>query len=41
MKKYQSIFFLSENFQLLEEKFSIYVNRCVFVMASFASVNCG
>ena len=25
--------FLSENFQFLEEKFSIYLNRCVFVMS--------
>ena len=24
--------FLSENFQFLEVKFSIYLNRCVFVM---------
>ena len=31
MKKYQ-FFFLSENFQFLEEKFSIYLNRYVFVM---------
>ena len=30
MKKYQC--FLSENFQFLEVKFSIYLNRCVFVM---------
>ena len=30
MKKYQS--FLSENFQFLEVKFSIYSNRRVFVM---------
>ena len=29
-EKYQS--FLSENFQLLEVKFSIYLNRRVFVM---------
>ena len=29
-EKYQS--FLSENFQFLEMKFSIYLNRCVFVM---------
>ena len=29
--KYQSIF-LSENFQFLEVEFSIYMNRCVFVM---------
>ena len=26
--------FLSENFQFLEVKFSIYLNRCVFVMTS-------
>ena len=26
--------FLSENFQFLEVKFSIYLNRCVFVMCS-------
>ena len=25
-------FFLSENFQFLEVKFSIYLNRCVFIM---------
>ena len=30
MKKYQS--FLSENFQFLEVKFSIYLNRHVFLM---------
>ena len=30
MKKYQS--FLFENFQFLEMKFSIYLNRYVFVM---------
>ena len=30
MKKYQS--FLSENFQFLEMKFSIYLNRRVFVL---------
>ena len=30
MKKYQS--FLSENFQFLEIRFSIYLNRRVFVM---------
>ena len=30
MKKYQT--FLSENFQFLEVKFSIYLNRHVFVM---------
>ena len=27
-----SFFFFSENFQVLEEKFSIYLNRCVWVM---------
>ena len=32
MKKYQ--IFLSENFQFLEVKFSIYMNRRVFVMIS-------
>ena len=32
-EKYQ--IFLSENFQFLEMKFSIYLNRCVFVMLSF------
>ena len=30
-EKYQS-FFLSENFQFLAVKFSVYLNRCVFVM---------
>ena len=30
MKKYQS--FLSENFQFLEVKFSVYLDRCVFLM---------
>ena len=30
-EKYQS--FLSENFQLLELKFSVYLNRRVFIMA--------
>ena len=34
MKKYQR--FLSENFQFLEVKFSIYLNRRVFVMADSA-----
>ena len=41
MKKYQS--FLSENFQFLEVKFSIYLNRRVFVMDwidSFHTVYC-
>ena len=32
MKKYQS--FLSKNFQFLEVKYSIYLNRHVFVMTS-------
>ena len=32
-EKYQS--FLSESFQFLEVKFSIYLNRRVFVMFSF------
>ena len=30
-----TFFFLSENFKFLEEKFSIYLNRRVFVMLSF------
>ena len=30
-----SVFFLSENFQFLEVKFSIYLNRRVFVMCCF------
>ena len=30
MKKWHS--FLSENLKFLEEKFSIYLNKCVFVM---------
>ena len=30
--------FLSENFQFLEVKFSIYLNMCVFVMLSFFTV---
>ena len=34
MKKI-SVFFLSENFQFLEVKFSIYSNRRVFVMIWF------
>ena len=33
-EKYQ--FFFSENFQFLEVKFSMYLNRCVFVMHSLA-----
>ena len=33
MKKI-SEFFLTENFQFLVVKFSIYLNRCVFVMRS-------
>ena len=32
MKKYRS--FLSENFQVLEVKFSVYLNRLVFVMVN-------
>ena len=31
-EKYQIVFFLSEIFQFLEVKFSIYLNRRVFVM---------
>ena len=30
----KNVNFLSENFQFLEVKFSIYLNRCVFVMNS-------
>ena len=30
--------FLSENFQFLEVKFSIYLNRCVFVMDALVSL---
>ena len=36
MKKYQR--FLSENFQFLEVKLSIYLNRHVFVMSGLISV---
>ena len=36
MKKYPS--FLSENFQFLEVKFSIYLNRCVFVMLAIKTI---
>ena len=36
-EKYQS--FLSENFQFLEVKFSIYLNRCVCVMHTWNSVS--
>ena len=36
MKKYQS--FLSKNFQFLEVKFSIYLNRHVFVMANWPAM---
>ena len=36
-EKYQT--FLSENFQFLEVKFSIYLNRCVFVMLIRTHVN--
>ena len=31
--------FFSENFQFLEVKFSIYLNRCVFVMQYIVLVN--
>ena len=31
--KYQIL--LSENFQILEVKFSVYLNRCVFIMTTF------
>ena len=34
-RKYQGfflLFFFSENFQFLEVKFSVYLNRCVLVM---------
>ena len=34
MKKYQS--FLSENFQFLEVKFSVHLNRRVFIMCSLS-----
>ena len=30
-----SVFFFSQNFLFLEVKFSVYLNRCVFVMCSF------
>ena len=36
-EKYQS--FLSENFQFLEAKFSIYLNRHVFVMSTYITGN--
>ena len=32
MKKYQN--FLTENFQFLVVEFSIYLNRCVFIMVT-------
>ena len=35
-EKYQR--FLSENFQFLEVKFSIYLNRRVFVMVSYHGI---
>ena len=35
-EKYQS--FLSENFQFLEVKCSIYLNRCVFVMPAGSGI---
>ena len=37
MKTYQ-VFFLSENFQFLEVKFSIYLNRRVFIIMSIVIV---
>ena len=37
MKKYE--FFLSENFQFLVVKFSVYLNRPVFVMFFFFYTN--
>ena len=33
-------FFLSENFQFLEVKFSVYLNRRVFVMSLYFLVIC-
>ena len=38
-EKYQS--FLSENFQFLEVKFSIYLNKHVFVMNTKGGLNSG
>ena len=32
-------FFLMENFQFLEVKFSIYLNRCVFVMFCYVGAS--
>ena len=32
MKNHNDQSFLSENFMFLEAKFSIYLNRCVFLM---------
>ena len=37
-EKYQS--FLSENFQFLEVKFSIYLNRRVFVITTISPFSC-
>ena len=37
-EKYQS--FLSENFKVLEVKFSIYLNRHVFVMKGLTHLGC-
>ena len=34
-------FFLSENFPFLVVKFSIYLNRCVFVMHLLLAPKCG
>ena len=36
-EKYQN--FLSENFQFLEVNFSMYLNRCVFVMNTIFRIN--
>ena len=33
------VFFLSENFQFLEAKFSLYLNRRVFVMRDLAKAH--
>ena len=40
-EKYQFFFFLSENFHFLEVKFSIYLNRRVFVMVWKPTFYCG
>ena len=38
MKKKNQSFFLSENLQFLEGKFSIYLNRRVFVMLTLSDL---